>query len=220
MPPFRFEQRHELSLRALIICVSLSSLNFLSAALVSPANRLLCGSSIWAEGVKAMKTQAWGWLAAAVVAAGLNASYHDGGLRWAHEAVSQVKHNTGAVLALATGQADQFLAEARIVEARRQTSRCPFAALAERRAELDPSAFELQRFEGVAAWEQARLARFEAHRAQMEARLAQIQIPAVAFNPVVVQAPKVVCPRVRINMPRIPAMKMPVVHVETGFGSV
>ena len=46
-----------------------------------------------------MKTQAWGWLAAAVLAAGLNSSYHDGGLQWAHEIVGSVQHNTGAVLA-------------------------------------------------------------------------------------------------------------------------
>jgi hypothetical protein len=169
-----------------------------------------------------MKTQAWGWLAAAVVAAGLNASYHDGGLRWAHEVVSQVTHNTGAVLALATGQADQFLAEAKLVSAHKQASPCPFAAaLAETRAVVVPPALELQRFEAISAREQARLVRLEARRARMEARLAQLQIPAMAFSPVVVQSPRVVCPRVRINMPRIPTMKMPVVHIQnTGFGSV
>jgi hypothetical protein len=172
-----------------------------------------------------MKTQAWGWLAAAVVAAGLNASYHDGGLRWAHEVVSQVKHNTGAVLALATGRADQFLTEANFVAERKQNSSCPFAAaLAETRAVVVPPAFELQRFEVISAREQAQLARFEARRARVEARLAQLQIPAVAFNPVVVQTPRVACPRVRINMPRIPTVKMPaapVVHIQnTGFGSV
>jgi hypothetical protein len=62
-----------------------------------------------------MKTQAWGWLAAAALAAGLNASYHDGGLQWVHQAVDQVEHGSAAVLALAAGHADQFLAEARLV---------------------------------------------------------------------------------------------------------
>lgn len=62
-----------------------------------------------------MKTQAWGWLAAAALAAGLNASYHDGGMQWLHHAVDQVEHSSAAVLALADGHADQFLAEARLV---------------------------------------------------------------------------------------------------------
>jgi hypothetical protein len=62
-----------------------------------------------------MKTQAWGWLAAGVLAAGLNASYHDGGLQWLHQAVDQVEHGSAAVLALAGGHADLFLAEARLV---------------------------------------------------------------------------------------------------------
>jgi hypothetical protein len=62
-----------------------------------------------------MKTQAWGWLATAVVAAGLNASYHDGGLRWLHQAVDEMEHSSAAVVALAAGHTDQFLAEARLV---------------------------------------------------------------------------------------------------------
>jgi hypothetical protein len=62
-----------------------------------------------------MKTQAWGWLAAAVVAAGLNASYHDGGLQWAHRVTNRIEHRTAAVVALATGHADRFLAEAKWV---------------------------------------------------------------------------------------------------------
>jgi len=170
-----------------------------------------------------MKAQAWGWLAAAVMAAGLNASYHDGGLRWAHEIANQVKHNTGAVLALATGRADQFVTEANLVAAAKQSSPCPFAALAEARAVAVPTQVELRQFEVMSAREQAKLARIETARARIEARVAQLHIPAVAFNPVVVQAPRSVCPRVRVSMPRIPAVKipaMPVVHVENGFGSV
>ena len=143
-----------------------------------------------------MKTQAWGWLAAAVVAAGLNASYHDGGLRWAHEITDQVKHNSTAVMALATGRADQFLAEANFASARKQTPSCPFtAALAEAGTIVVPNEFE-QRVEIMSAREQAHLARLEADRARIESRVARIHIPAVAFNRVVVRAPKVsVSPR-------------------------
>lgn len=61
-----------------------------------------------------MKSKAYGWLAAGVLAAGLNANYHDGGMEWAHQLVDRVEHNSAAVIALASGRADQFLAEARL----------------------------------------------------------------------------------------------------------
>src|SRR5215472_13364761 len=70
-----------------------------------------------------MKTQAWGWLAAAVLAAGLNSSYHNGGLQCAHEIISSVQHNTNAVLALAAGRADRFLAEAQMLPLDRSQDR-------------------------------------------------------------------------------------------------
>jgi hypothetical protein len=75
----------------------------------------ICPLRLSGRRVKVMKTQAWGWLGAAVLAAGLNASYHDGGLEWAHNAVDQIQHRSAAVLALASGRADQFLAEAKWV---------------------------------------------------------------------------------------------------------
>src|SRR5580765_5083598 len=104
-----------------------------------------------------MKTQAWGWLAAAVVAAGLNSSYHEGGMQWAHEIVDRVGHNTGAVLALATGRADQFLAEARMLNVNRQEPQCPLAAaMAEVQSSLDQPNAAIDRLEAVSAREQAR----------------------------------------------------------------
>ncbi len=134
-----------------------------------------------------MKTQAWGWLAAAVLAAGLNSSYHEGGMQWAHEIADGVEHNTGAVLALATGRADEFLAEARMLNVTRaveadtdnQPSRCPFSMAATRvqkSFELQP---EFDGFQALSDREQARLARLEANRARIEAqiqsRLARIE---------------------------------------------
>jgi hypothetical protein len=161
-----------------------------------------------------MKTQAWGWLAVAALAAGLNASYHDGGLQWAHQIVDQVGHNTSAVLALATGRADQFMAEAQLVTRHKQNSECPLTAALARMDTSMPSDFEVERFEMISAREQAQLARLEANRARIEAQVSRIRIPAMAFRPVVVAAPKLsVCPRVRVNIPRIPAMKMPVIHI-------
>src|SRR3954465_1144055 len=158
-----------------------------------------------------MKTQAWGWLAAAVLAAGLNSSYHDGGLQWAHEIVDRVGHNTGAVLALATGRADQFLAEARMLNVGRQRPECPLAAaMADVQNSFDQSQFD--RVEAMSAREQAQLVRIEANRARIEtlvpAKLARIQIPTADFSPVVVKVPRIGCPRLRVNIPRIRRMNV------------
>src|SRR5215467_14138392 len=129
-----------------------------------------------------MKTQAWGWLAAAVLAAGLNSSYHEGGLEWAHEIAGGVEHNTKAVLALATGRADQFLAEARMLKLDRETDRievaenqaphCPLAAVMARvQSHFANSEAQFDRFQRLSDREQARFDRLEASRARVEARL-------------------------------------------------
>ncbi len=63
-------------------------------------------------------TQAWGWLVAAVLAAGLNASYHNGGLQWAHEVAERLDHGSTAALALASGHTPtSSSSEARLVSA-------------------------------------------------------------------------------------------------------
>ena len=159
-----------------------------------------------------MKTQAMGWLAAAVLAAGLNASYHQGDMRWAHRIAAQVTHNTEAVLALATGHADQFLAEAEVVKAQDEVSSCRFQqAMARIQSRLDRSQARFERLGDVmTAREEAQAARIEARRAHIEARLAEIRIPAVVMSPVVVPTPKIdVCPRIRVNVPQIPRIKIP-----------
>jgi|SRR5271166_75320 len=169
-----------------------------------------------------MKIQAWGWLAAAVLAAGLNSSYQNGGLEWAHRIAGRVEHNTNAVLALASGRADKFLAEAQIISAH-QSSACPLsAALAQLQRSIAASHSDYDRFEAMSAHEEAQLARFEANRARVEAQLTRVRM--ADFNPVVVRVPKVICPRVRVNIPPMPVIKMPsvpVVRVEyTGPGPV
>ena len=170
-----------------------------------------------------MKTQAWGWLTTAVLAAGLNASYHDGGMQWAHEIVDRVTYNTSAVLALATGNAEQFVSEARMLTARTEPRSCPLStvwARVQTRIE-DPEA-RFTQFEVMSARQQAALVRLEANRARMEAEVARIRIPAVALNPIVVPSPRIsVCPRVRVNVPRVKILPMPMVHVEMpGTGPV
>ena len=168
-----------------------------------------------------MKTsQAWGWLLAAVVAAGLNASYYDGGLQWAHRVADRVVQHSEMVLARATGQADQFLSEMQLVTARQQTASCQLStALARVQTEVARKQAHFDRFEAMSAREEAQLARMEANRARIEAQVARIRIPAVALNPIVFSAPKVsACPRVRVNLPRLPRIQVPavpVIHIET-----
>ena len=170
--------------------------------------------------------QAWGWLMAGVVAAGLNASYHDGGLQWAHQAIERVGYSAGAVLALASGHADEFLTQARLVEARNETASCRLAtALARVQTKIARTETIPDHFEVMTAREEAQLARLEANRARIEAQVARIRIPAVALNPVVFNPPavRVVCPRVHVTVPRMPMIKIPspVVHFEpTGSGPV
>src|SRR5215469_4932977 len=169
-----------------------------------------------------MKTQAWGWLATAVLAAGLNSSYHSGGLEWAHRVADGVQHNTRAVLALATGNAERFVAEAEWASAQNSHS-CPFsAALAAVQRSIAPVDSEQERFEARTARQEAALARLEANRVRMEARMARLNM--ANFHPMVVRVPRVVCPRLRVSVPRIPVVRMPatpVVHVEyPGAGPV
>ncbi|MGD0760452.1 MAG: hypothetical protein ABR921_16250 [Candidatus Sulfotelmatobacter sp.] len=45
-----------------------------------------------------MKTQAWAWLTAGVVALGLNGFYHDGGAAWAHRIAERVSDRSDFVV--------------------------------------------------------------------------------------------------------------------------
>lgn len=168
-------------------------------------------------------TQAWGWLVAAVLAAGLNASYHNGGLQWAHEIADRVEQGSTAVLAQASGHADQPLAEAHLMTARTETASCPFATTMTQVARSSETSVE--RFDVMSAREEAQLARLEANRARIEARVAaqaaHIRIATAGFGPIDVRAipAPVICPRVRVNIPRMPMIKTPVVpqiHIATG----
>jgi len=161
-------------------------------------------------------TQAWGWLAAGVLAAGLNASYHDGGLQRVHQIADRFEHNTATVVALASGRADQFLAEARLMTARDQTASCPLTRVRSM-IERSPAVLEV-----MSARDEGQLARFEANRARLETRIAArtAHLRIATFPPMTVKAVSVpvVCPRVRMNIPRPPMIKMPVmpeIHIES-----
>ena len=172
-----------------------------------------------------MKTnQAWGWLAAGVLAAGLNANYYDGGLQWAHRIADRVSYQSETALAMASGRASLFLAEARVIAARDRSASCPWSAAAARvQSRIARSQSQFDQFEAMSAREQAQLARLEANRermqAQITARTARVRVATAAFSPATSRAMvlPVVCPRVRVNIPELPMVEMPAipeVHVE------
>src|SRR5258707_12527920 len=118
------------------VAIFLALSNYFSAGCVSfIANGFGMGSSKQPDGRSAMKstqTQAWGWLAAGVLALGLNGIYQDGGAAWVHRNVdrvmAQIASESGAVLALATGRADWFMAKANLEAARTKTASCRIAS--------------------------------------------------------------------------------------------
>jgi len=163
-------------------------------------------------------TQAWGWLIAGVLAAGLNASYHNGGLEWAHQVANRVQYGSAAVLALASGRTDQFLTEARLLAvqnksaldlidqseqdqsdqdqslqvqaAQEQPTSCRFATtMARVQSRIDRSQATFDLMQAMSDRQQAR---WEANRARMEARIAgqmaHLRITTADFAPVALRA--------------------------------
>jgi hypothetical protein len=165
-----------------------------------------------------MKTNpAWGWLAAGVLAAGLNANYYDGGLQWAHRVAEQVGHSSAAVLGLASVRADQFLTEAQMLARRNTPPSCPWATtLARVQTSIARSHVRSEGFEVMSARQEAQLAKLEANRERMQAQIAaqtsHFRFASPAFSPVAFKGlpAAVVCPRIRVNVPKLPVIKMPV----------
>ena len=123
------------------------------------------------------------------------------------------------------GNAEQFFTEAQLLAARNETSSCQVAtALARVQTRIAQSRIAQSQagFDVMSAREEAQVARFEANRARMEAQIAaqtaHIRIATAAFAPIMVKgvSAQVVCPRVHVNIPRPPMIKMPVIHVNTG----
>ncbi len=135
-----------------------------------------------------MKLKAYGWLAAGVLAAGLNASYHDGGLEWAHQIADGVGRDVRAVVELASGRADQFLAEAQLVADRNENAPCLANAVARVRARITQTTmaqaqsqydhFQIQlqdRVQVMTDRQQAALDRAEAEQERAAARQVEVE---------------------------------------------
>jgi len=176
-------------------------------------------------------TQAWVWLAAGVLALGLNGIYQDCGAAWAHQAVNgtieRVAERSRGLVDLASERFDRFVEGANLVAVRDETASCRLAAaMARFQAGIARAEGGVAQFEAMSAREEAARARVEAARTRIEARAARVRMVPVAFN--AVEIPVVACPRVRVsvprvNVPRLPVVEIPapVVHVEmVGAGPV
>ncbi len=180
-----------------------------------------------------MKTQAWGWLTAGVLALGLNGFYQDGGFAWAHQLASKVEHSANAVVALASGHANEFLTEARFLTTERQAPSCPLTtqlARVQTRMAVIHDRAQAQTDEGMARLEvmsarrEAALARLQASReimrAQIEAQrdlwqaqferanFKPVRFESMGINPVEFGSPdcgviKVQIPHVHVRTPRV-----------------
>jgi hypothetical protein len=178
-----------------------------------------------------MKTQAWAWLTAGVVALGLNGFYHDGGVAWAHRIAERISDRSDFVVQRVSERADQFVAEVRMVAVRDETASCPLStALAEFQSSMARTRFaqhqtrfaetKIAQLDRMTAREQAQAARLEASQerveAQVEARVdaqvARMHFAPAAFERKVIDPVRirVACPRVRLD---VPAVRIPVVNI-------
>jgi hypothetical protein len=178
-----------------------------------------------------MKTQAWAWLTAGVVALGLNGFYLDGGAEWAHRIAEHIADRSDYVVQRVSDRADQFLAEVRMSAGRNETASCPLStALAEFQSRMARSRFaqnqtrfaqtKIAGLDRMTAREEAQAARLEASQARAEARVearvdaqvARMSFAPAAFERVVIDPVKirVVCPRVRVN---VRAVRIPLVNI-------
>jgi hypothetical protein len=169
-------------------------------------------------------TSAWGWLAAGVLALGLNGIYQDGGADWArrslNQATNEISLRTGGVLALATGRAEWFLARAERVEARQEAASCRLASVVTR-LESRLTRSEARGFEVMSAQEEKQMERFHADREKLEAQMSAVRLTPASFS---AGRLPVICPRlnvqgIEVSAPRVPRVHIPQIHVEVpGLG--
>jgi hypothetical protein len=113
---------------------------------------------------------------------------------------------------LASAHGDRFMKQANFVTARNETASCRVAtAIARVQTKMARTQDGMARFEAMSARQEAALARVEANRARIEAQIARVGLAPVAFDSVT--APVVVCPRVRVNVPRVVFPKLPVIKI-------
>jgi hypothetical protein len=184
-------------------------------------------------------TQAWLWLTAGVLAAGMNAVYHDGGAQWAHDIVDRVSDRVASrvedpvedrveanivdrvidrsqeLLARATDHADLALSQARLTVSDEGHSPCRFReSTSSWKTGLARSQSTVDRIKSLSARQKAQIARVEAKRVRVEAAISRVSVetPVIAQNFKFAFAPA--CPRIHVNVPRV-RVATPEIHIET-----
>ena len=183
-----------------------------------------------------MKIQASGWLIAGVMALGLNGFYHDGGFAWAHRAIAEFEHNTTAVLALASGRADEFLAEVKPVVVHQESASCPiataFARVQTKVAQLAQVApaqtyqvnldrllaaqvVASDRLQEMSDRRQAAIERAQAKQVEVQARIAAKMVRIQSMPALQYASFETHCPQVHVHVPRVhvPEIQIPQVHI-------
>jgi hypothetical protein len=157
-------------------------------------------------------TQAWAWLTAGVLALGLNGFYHDGGAAWAHRVVDRLADKSEALADLASERIDGFVGGANLVAARDETASCRLAAaMARFQTKIVRTQTTMAHFEALSARQDAAMARVEVTRARIEAQVAGVRVAPVAFS--AVTGPVLICPRVRVSVPRVEIPRLPVIKI-------
>ena len=180
-------------------------------------------------------TQAWGWLVAGVLAAGLNASYYDGNMEWAHRVADEVQDRSEAVLSRVSDRVsegkDLILARAEQLSGRTEMASCRLSTTLSR-LEMDAARTDqgFARIQVKTDRENARLAVAQANReARRAVAGAHIHLSLASFRPLVVEPMSfrsiglrpitvrvpAVCPRVRVSVPRIeiPEVSVPQISI-------
>jgi hypothetical protein len=183
-----------------------------------------------------MNIQASGWLIAGVMALGLNGFYHDGGFAWAHRAIAEFEHNTTAVLALASGRADEFLAEVKPVVVHQESASCPiataFARVQTKVAQLAQVApaqtyqvnldrllaaqvVASDRLQEMSDRRQAAIERAQAKQVEVQARIAAKMVRIQSMPALQYASFETHCPQVHVHVPRVhvPEIQIPQVHI-------
>ncbi|HUO25959.1 MAG TPA: hypothetical protein VMU61_09835 [Candidatus Aquilonibacter sp.] len=161
-------------------------------------------------------TQAWTWLAAGVMALGLNGYYHDGGARWAHQIADYAAMQSTAVVTMSADRVGQLASEVRLLASPGEDRSCRVTtAMAHLQTRLARGQAGFARVEAISARQEAALARLEANRARIEAQMQRLRVMPAMVNPVSitvrcprvhVNIPQIDIPQVRVNVPAVPAL--------------
>jgi hypothetical protein len=153
--------------------------------------------------------KAWYWLAAGVLALGLNGYYQDGGLRPLHD----LAERTTLALADARAQFTQVatLAEVALADRAQARSQRTVPAVVAVAPEVIPAEAQLQERLGAmeSARAQARMARFQEVIVRRELHRAQVELQNGRLAVLIDQGQgRVALPRVEINVPQVPAIEI------------